>query len=123
MVRMEYYEDRNILNVELKGRIGLEEMMAYCARFIKDLSLPRSLKILEDARNAELDYDIDDVDQINHMIGEQIGNSRFIKHALIRNKPMETAFGVMRVEANDNYQYSPKVFSTPQGALQWLSRD
>jgi hypothetical protein len=120
---MDYNTERNILNVELKGRIKLEEMKAYCARFIKDLSLPRSLRIFEDATNAEFDYDIEDVDQINKVIEEQIGKEHYIKHALIRNKPLETAYAMMRVVNNDNYHYSPRVFSTQQQALEWLARD
>lgn len=121
MVLIDYNTDRNILKVELIGRIGLEEMKDYWRSVIKDHSLPRSLYVLEDATNAKFDFDIDDVNQIIIILGEQIQNYKIIKHAMLHSKPLETAYGMMQVFSNDYFQYTPKVFSTSHRALEWLA--
>ncbi len=122
MVVMEYCTDKNILNVELVGKIGLEEMKAYCEKINNDTSLPRSLRILEDATLAEFDFDIDEIDQINQIIVSQIGTYTDIVHAMLRIEPISTAYGIMSEMANiNNPRYLSKVFSTRHMAMNWLS--
>jgi hypothetical protein len=120
MIRKEYCKERNILNIELTGIIGLVEILKYCEEFALDKALPRSLKILEDTTNAEFDFCIEDVDLINDTIANLITNFQCINHALLGGEPMGTAYGIMRNYTNNIDNYFTKVFTTEKGAIGWL---
>ncbi|MDQ1769200.1 hypothetical protein GQR60_00020 [Labilibaculum sp. A4] len=120
MVNMRYCSEKNILNVELIGRIDFKEMSAYCEKISKDNNLPGSLRILEDATLAVFDFDIDKVDQINQIMVSQIAGNRIIIHALLRTEPISTAYGMISEMANNDPRYNAKVFSTWQIAMDWL---
>ncbi|MDM8159946.1 hypothetical protein QUH73_08980 [Labilibaculum sp. K2S] len=117
---MGYCLEKNILNIELKRKIGRKEMKECWERINNDSYSPITLRIFEDASLAEFDFKITEIDQICRILEHQIDGSREIRHAMLRVNPLPTAYGIMRERTNNNPRYFPKVFSTRKMAMEWL---
>ncbi len=114
-------KDGLILYVKSQTVVKLENMLNGLEYLHNDATLPRDLRILEDATKVEVNFNISDIDILLEKMHEVAQEYNSILHAVIHDSPKNTAFAMI-IEQNkviDNYLL--KVFSTEQGALQWLS--
>jgi len=120
MIRSEYCEIRKVLFVEMRGIIGIEEMLGYAKRLVMDLFSYPCFNILEDATNARFDFQIEDTHQIMDMMDRHLRGFRNIRHAMLRETPREIAYSIWYKKKNRIENYTTQVFSSKQRAVDWL---
>ncbi|PXY03219.1 hypothetical protein DF185_03810 [Marinifilum breve] len=120
MINVEYRPESDLMDVVLTGKIQFAQMKEYCLNLLRGVSTPNCIRILEDASSAELQYDIDDAENLGSIIESELGQKLIVRHALIRRNPLDTAFGMIRVQSNSCDRYQLKVFSTPENGRHWL---
>jgi len=123
MIRSEYCEKSNTLYVEMSGLIGIEEMLEYAKSLARYSSLSRCLKVYEEASNSRFDFLIEDINRMLDIMCRNLGVFCSIRHAMVRNTPLETAYSICYQTRNSIENYATKVFSTKQGAMYWLKEN
>lgn len=83
-------------------------------------TLPRDLKLLEDARGITTAISVDDIDAILSQMYEAAKRFKSIRHAVIHDKPENTAIALLFEDRSVHPQYQFKVFSTEKAAKKWL---
>ena len=124
MISWNFNKENGILEVTYSGHISIEEFINYGNTLKKDNSLPRVLKILTNAQNAN--YDIKKTEEKNQLImkeslKQQLKAYTFVKNAVIHKKPVETAISYTFKEIFSFENYSQKTFYTQEAALRWLN--
>ena len=126
MISRDFNLRDNILEVTYLGEITIKQFIEYGNAIMKDKKLPRNLKILTDARNTT--FDISYFKKENQLKLKE-GMEKYLKHftfisvALIHSTPKETAISEI---FKDNFKfdnYTQKVFSTKEAALNWLKNN
>jgi hypothetical protein len=123
MINVEYKSDKDILDVVLTGKIHFAQMKEYCLTLLRSISTPKHIRILEDASQAELAYDIDDAERLGTILEAEFKKSFRVSHALIRRNPIDTAYGIIRMKTNTNDHYHLKVFSSVENGRNWLLKE
>ncbi|MDQ2178435.1 hypothetical protein [Marinifilum sp. D714] len=123
MINVEYRPESDLLDVVLTGKIQFAQMKEYCLNLLKGITTPNCVRILEDASSAELLYDIDDAESLGSIIESELGQQLTVRHALIRRNPLDTAFGMIRIQNNTSDRYQLKVFSIPENGRHWLMNE
>jgi len=86
----------------------------------KDTTLPRDLRIFEDATNVEVTFDISVVDLLQEKMQEIAQKYNSIRHAVIHNSPKNTAFAMLIGQNKIVDKYQVEIFYTEQAAYKWL---
>ncbi len=121
MIEYEFNEELKILEVAFIGAIDLKELIRYGEMIRNDSSLPRDLRILTNATTAIYHLSADDVTEMMVVLKDQIKPYRFVKTAVLQEKPVETAISMLVDTREPIHNYEHKVFSTRQAALKWLN--
>jgi len=121
MIRSEYCEKSKILFVEMRGLIGIEEMLGFAKCLVMDSFSYPSFNVLEDATNAQFDFLIENTHQIMDIMDQHLGKFCCIRHAMVRETPREIAYGIWYEKKNRIENYTTQVFSTKQRAIDWLA--
>ncbi|MFA8434649.1 MAG: hypothetical protein ACEPOZ_09050 [Marinifilaceae bacterium] len=116
----EYDEGMNLFCIEMSGRIQLYEIMEFLDKILSDNSLPRQLRIIEDATSADFCFDIEDSWYVRELLEIQSKKFLSLRYAMLRETPMQTAYAMMLDYENNIKNCHTKVFFTKHGALQWL---
>jgi hypothetical protein len=122
MISVNFNQATGILETQYIGDITLIEIIDYIEATKNNSTYPRDLKILTDASQANMLFGHKDIDAIVNANNESLKNYNFIADALIIDKPTETALTVFFNLLAENEKYQPKVFSTHEGAILWLTR-
>jgi hypothetical protein len=114
-------ESNGILLVRTTGSIDIKEMFEGVDYLDKSVSLPRNLKILENAEGASVTFKIEDIPTIIGKLEKILDIYGYIRHAVIHTDPTSTAYTVIAKGMIRRPNYSLEVFSTKDAALNWLS--
>jgi len=113
-------EKENILYTKVSGIVHLEDMFKSAEYLATDRSLPRILRIVEDAREAKVSFSENELHLLARKIEIAADNFISIRHAVIHSCPMNTAFSILISEMIKRENYYLKVFSTMEGAKDWV---
>lgn len=85
--------------------------------------LPREIRIVEDAIGSQADFTILELQTLTEKLDEVSERYRKIKHAVVHDDPLNTAFAliIQRRKLSSNYQLN--VFSTLEQAYKWIDFD
>lgn len=122
MINVEYRPEGDLMDVELTGKIQFAQMKEYCLNLSKVVrsTSSKQLRILEDTSEAELVYNAIEAERLGIFVKEKFNSELTIKHALICNKPIETAYGIIRMHVTTNERYKLRVFSSLENGIDWL---
>jgi len=120
MVYSKYCGKSKILSVELRGNIEINEMFQFIDVLIEKSISNTHLLILEESNNAGFNFFIEDISKIINCLRQKIGDSCRVRHAMVRSCPKGTALGILHGNINNIENYSVDVFSTRNGAMNWL---
>lgn len=116
------WDDKGLfLFVKSKALVSLEDMLNGISYLENDKNLPRDLRILEDASQVEVSFNISDLTLIAEKMKEAAQAYNSIKHAVIHDSPKNTAFAYIVENKQDASNYFLSVFSTEKAALEWLN--
>ena len=113
-------ENENILYTKVTGIAHLEDMLKGLEKLAEDKILPRTLKIVEDARVAKVTFSENDLHLLVEKIEIAADNFKLIRHAVIHSDPMNTALTILVGNLVKRENYHLKVFSTLEAAREWV---
>lgn len=116
------YNDRDlILEVNVTGTLTIETIISHYERITNDVSLPRILRVLIDAKSAKFDIKMDDIKSTTDGVTKALQRYIYISEAILVDKPYATAVALLFNNNNgglDSYDF--QVFSTENAARKWL---
>ncbi len=101
-------------------RVSFESMSAAISYIGEDASLPRELRILEIALDTKATFNIYDVKVLFRKMNETALKYTFIKHAVVHNSQINTAYALFVESFNRHSCYELRVFSSVKAAEKWL---
>jgi hypothetical protein len=120
MIEYKFNEIDETLYITVSGTFGINHMFKEIDSFANDNSLPRKLKILEDARNLNVTFTEDEIQLLIERLKSHLFKFDSIRHALVHLDPVNTAFAMLVSERLSGNNYLLKVFSDEEYALHWL---
>jgi len=115
-----FYKEDGILYLKTKGVININYYLKYIDYLSISDFLPRNLKILEDSRDVTINLNKIDLDLIIDKLEIVSYNYVSIRHALVQNIPLNTAYGTYISNKVNNNIYYLKLFSTVVTATEWV---
>ena len=123
MLSFKFDRNENILFVEESGSVSFNEKQEYIQEVLNILNNSKKLKILQDSREAILNFSIEKIEIIRNKIVERLNdNNTMLIQAVIYDSGIETAYSIIYEKMNLPKNYIHKVFSTKEAALQWLNK-
>ena len=120
MIEYKYDESEETLFITVSGTFGINQMFKAIDSFADENSLPRKLRILEDARYSNVTLTEEELQLIIERLKSHLYKFNFIRHAVIHLDPVNTAFAMLVSDRLSSRNYVLKVFSTKEYALHWL---
>lgn len=111
-----------LLEAKTKEIVYLEDMLKGLEYLQKDTSLPRIIRLLEDARNVHIAFELDDIATLHSKMNEVAIEFELIKHAVIHNISENTAYAMLIKHYKRTKNYLIEIFSSRDAALQWLNK-
>ncbi|MEI8005213.1 MAG: hypothetical protein WCI48_03330 [Bacteroidota bacterium] len=121
MVEVNYNESEGIVYVKMNGKFGVHDMLASAENVGQLSHLTKNLKILEDAKNVIIDFQVSDIPLLMKNFGKNIEVYDSVRHAVIHSGPEGTAYTMLAAHLNELKKYSIMVFSTEEAAKTWLN--
>lgn len=109
------------LYVKSKDVVSFDDMLGGLDFLYHDKTLPRKLRIIEDARNSKVDFAIEAVQILSERMHEVAKKYISIRHAVIHNDPKNVALAMLMEKKKLDENYFLNVFSTSKGAFNWLN--
>jgi phosphoketolase len=116
-----FNQQSEILETEFTKDVTLEEIINYIISIKENKTYPRLLKVKTNATKANFDFSINALKTIAIENDKLLEKYDFIRHAIIVDNPRTTAISMLYkklAEKNDKYRFN--VFSTDEGASDWL---
>ena len=120
MIEYKFNEIEETLFITVSGNFGINHMFKAIDSFADDTSLPRKLRILEDARYSNVTFTEEEIQSIIERLKSHLFKFNSIRHAVIHLDPVNTAFAMLVGDRLSGGNYVLKVFSTEDFALHWL---
>jgi hypothetical protein len=120
MIEKKFDDKGFYLFIKSNPIVTLENMLNGLEYLQKDTTLPRDLRIFEDATNVEVTFDISVVDLLQEKMQEIAQKYNSIRHAVIHNSPKNTAFAMLIGQNKIVDKYQVEIFYTEQAAYKWL---
>ena len=81
------------------------------------------MRILEDSRDVKVAFSIKEIPDIMKDAIEIMKSYDLVKHAIVYNSALYTAYGLLAEKFVSNERYFLKVFSSMEAAKDWLEID
>jgi hypothetical protein len=101
--------------------VTLNDMLRGLDFLYNDKTLPRRLRIVEDARNSTVDFAYEAILILSKRMHEVAKKYTSIRHAVIHNDPKNVALALLIEKKKEDENYFLGVFSTSKGAFNWLN--
>ncbi len=120
MIKINYQPGDDILYSHYEGVITLQDILAYLRTITTLTGHLKTVRILEDARDAIADPELTEFEEIFDYIRTVADKREKVVVAAIQDKPVETALSML-FQFNFNVEkYHYRVFSTKEKAEEWL---
>ncbi len=120
MVEVNYSESEGILYAKMNGKFGVHDMLSSAENVGQLSHITKNLKILEDARNVIINFQVSDIPLLIRNFAKNIEVYDSVRHAVVHSGPEGTAYTMLAANLNKLEKYSIKVFSTEEVAKAWL---
>ncbi len=123
MITSEYNKDLGLLKTKFEGVVTISEITDYIKSLRENTKLPSGLKIFTDASKASFEENVDPK-EIENLAKENFLNLNyfvFIYDVFIVSGTMEMALGHLYKEFSQADNYSFKLVSTKEAAIEWLN--
>ncbi len=122
MIHSRYIEEENILHLDRKGEIRIQDLFAQVQETVSNYKRLQCLYILDDARDSTPQFSTRDYPKLSKRIGEALVHFKEVRHAILTASAMNTAMGILFENmANEIPSYSFKTFISEEAARTWLS--
>lgn len=121
MITYAFNKQKNILESQFKEDVSLTEIVDYIRATKDNDSYPRTLKILTDAKYANFNFSVHDLNTLIIENKKSLEKYDTIIDAIIIDGPKTAALSVLYQELAKSKKYFFNVFSTHEAALNWLN--
>ncbi|MBN1989299.1 MAG: hypothetical protein JW783_07890 [Bacteroidales bacterium] len=122
MISIHFDKADGMITIVSKGEISFEEMLGAPDILTRE-NLPKNLKILEDASEAEPNFYDERIPEIIQNLITQSAHLNSVKHAVIQRTPINTAISMMAERELRESHYHLKTFFSRAAALRWLNSE
>ncbi len=124
MIKYQYDKEDNILTVEFKGEVSVQNMIDHILWLRENKELPQRLKILSVTTDAKWSEKVGRNELISFLEENKISLAQreFIYDAYVISGTFETALGILYKELNKTGNHKFEVFSTKSAAINWLKK-
>jgi hypothetical protein len=124
MITYKYNIEGGILETTLTGDVSIADITDYIIKLSKDQNLPNKLKILSDARNANITIGVSPKDLKKIVVANKksLAQRDFICDAYVVLGKVEAALGFIYKTISKSKNYHFNVFSTKEAAINWLNK-
>jgi hypothetical protein len=109
-----------ILYTRSADNTNLDDMLRGIGGLMSNSALPRNLRILEDGRGIHITFPVKDIAVLVDRLSSALDEYSSIRHAVIHDDPINTAFAVLIGLQVKHEKYELKVFSTYAAARNWV---
>lgn len=120
MIDYSFNKKLGILEVTYKGIITVDELFDYGQMLYEDDSLPRDLKVLTDVTKGEYNILPEDITAILEKLRKHVSKYENMRVAFVHTNPKSLALSYLFERRLDTGKYQHRIFSTREGALNWL---
>ncbi len=116
------FESDNFLRINIKGEVGLEEILDFLDEFDRFENLPADIKLLYDLTEASLLLQGDDVMVVGQKAEEVTQKYATVKSAFLVTHHRATALSYLFSNLAKQGHTERQIFSSESMALKWLSQ-
>lgn len=120
MVENHYDKEKNCIFVKARGTVNIKDMKNAIDFLRNNPDLKGNLKIMEDAMDVKVEFTKNEIDSIVCNMEEVASKFNSVKHAVVHNIALNTAFAYIAESKIKESKYEFKVFATLKAAKQWL---
>lgn len=120
MNEIKFNNKTNILKVTINGAYGIPEAFELYNSIRENKYYSSNLRLLIDFRNAIININFSEADNILKTVHGYPNKNDSIKKAIIIDKPYETAILMLCYKEILTDNYSCKIFCAENNALRWL---
>ncbi|ALJ03681.1 hypothetical protein APS56_00300 [Pseudalgibacter alginicilyticus] len=120
MINSIFNTETNILETEFINDITALQVINYIVAFKDNTSYPRKLKSVIDATQATFKFSFRDLKSFNAAKANSLVNYDSVMIAIIISNSTTAALSVLYEAIANNKKYKFKVFSSEEGAINWL---
>ncbi|RLD24655.1 MAG: hypothetical protein DRI70_08035 [Bacteroidetes bacterium] len=121
MIDTNYIQEENILYMDRKGEIKMQELFAQVQVTVSNYKDLKCLYILDDARESIPQFSSRDYPELSKKISDGLSHFLEVRHAILVDSAMNTALGILfEGMANEIQSYSFKTFFSEEDAKNWL---
>ena len=121
MIKANFDSESGAYIVQFIGIVSIDEILEYIISTMNNNTFPRKLKIITDARRANMDFSPKDLSRIVEANMKSLEKYEMITDAIVLDSPKETALSILYQELSLTNKYRFQVFSTQEAALNWLN--
>lgn len=120
MVENHYDKEKNCIFVKARGTANINDMIKAIEFLKNNPDLKGNLKIMEDAMDVKVEFTKDEIDSIVCIMEDVTSKFNSVKHAVVHNIALNTAYAYIAESKIKGSKYQLKVFNTLKAAKQWL---
>lgn len=120
MVKQKFDKEQNILFVDNSGRLEFEAMKIYFSSLKDNSSLTENLFVLEDATKVNVKFSSEHLSRLSKTLCKVAKSYVEVHHAVVLDDTRNVAYAMMINEGIAEPNYTLKVFSDKDLALEWV---
>lgn len=121
MIHSDYRQEENILYMDRKDEIKIQDLFALVQDTVSNYKDIKCLHIFDDARNSSPQFSASNYPELSKRIGDGLAHFQEVRHAIIVDTQMNTALASLFEEiAGKIPGYSFKTFFFEKDAKEWL---
>ena len=120
MINIHFNSETNILEVTYLGKISIEQLLEYGSEIRNNKTYPRNLKVFTDATKADYTIEEKNIPGLLENLEKDVENYHTVKSAMLHSSPKETAISMILEFEEKIPNYTHRIFSTREAAMQWL---
>ena len=122
MIRIHFNREESTITIVSKGAVSYKEMLE-APNILTREDIPKNIKILEDASEAEPAFSDDKIPEMIQNLITKSAHLSYVKHAVIQRTPINTAISMMAERELRKSHYHLKTFFSKDAALRWLNSE
>jgi hypothetical protein len=115
------HPEEKLITITHHGLLTSEHLIENLHKLKENHSLPRNLKVLQDAREAHFMFDISHMQQIVAEFTLMAQAFEHIRWADVHSSPKTTAYSYLFANSLPHTGDAYRLFSSPEEAMNWLT--
>ena len=120
MIHYDFDKRHQVLNCTMKGTVTVDEVVVFIESIIKDDFLLADLNMIINMLECEVAFEFNQLQKIADANNRLLDRYLSIRHAVVLDKPLDTAMAYYYKQLSLQRNYSMEIFTTVHAARTWL---